>query len=47
MESTVVRWCQDCGGIRIDTDFDGRTNQGQVMKMKFPEISKYRKNYDI
>ena len=24
MEETVVRWCQQCGAYRIDTDSDGR-----------------------
>ncbi len=37
----VVRWCEVCGSIVIDVDFDGRTNAGQVMKMKAPQITKY------
>lgn len=32
----VVRWCPICGAIVVDTDYDGRTNPGQVMKMRFP-----------
>lgn len=37
MSSEVVRWCRICGAIVIDGDFDGRTNPGQVMKMKYPK----------
>jgi hypothetical protein len=40
MESEVVRWCTVCGGVVIDIDYDGRTNPGQVMPMRFPEIAK-------
>jgi hypothetical protein len=36
MEETVVRWCKDCGAIVVDVDYDGRTNPGRVMKMRFP-----------
>jgi len=32
----VVRWCDVCGAIVVDVDYDGRTNAGQVMKMRFP-----------
>lgn len=35
-ECTTIRWCKKCGGISIDIDFDGRTNAGYVMPMKFP-----------
>lgn len=35
-ETDVVRWCQDCGAVVVDLDYDGRTNAGQVMMMKFP-----------
>lgn len=34
----VVRWCTTCGSIVVDKDFDGRTNAGQIMKMKFPTL---------
>ena len=37
--SEVVRWCEDCGSIVVDSDFDGRTAAGAVMKMKSPKIS--------
>jgi hypothetical protein len=40
MESTVVRWCTICGAIVIDVDYDGRTNPGAVMPMRFPEVIK-------
>lgn len=32
--STVVRWCSVCGAVVVDTDVDGRTRCGDVMKMK-------------
>jgi hypothetical protein len=38
MDETVVRWCPTCGAVVIDTDFDGRTNPGAIMKMKFPKL---------
>ena len=38
MSTNVVRWCRNCGAIVIDVDYDGRTNPGQVMKMKYPKI---------
>ena len=34
----VVRWCQGCGAIVIDIDFDNRTNPGAVMPMRFPKV---------
>lgn len=40
MESTVVRWCTVCGSVTVDTDYDGRTNPGAVMKMRSPLITK-------
>ena len=40
MESSVVRWCIDCGSITIDVDYDGRTKPGEIMKMRSPNISK-------
>ncbi len=40
MESTVVRWCSLCGSITIDTDYDGRTKPGDVMKIRSPQITK-------
>jgi hypothetical protein len=36
-EEHVVRWCQDCGGIVVDLESDGR-RFGKVMKMKFPKF---------
>ncbi len=33
----VARWCQVCGSIVVDIDFDGRTHPGQVMEMMQPE----------
>lgn len=40
MESTVVRWCEVCGSVVIDTDYDGRTKPGAVMGMLSPSITK-------
>lgn len=39
-ESFVVRWCEVCGSIVVDIDYDCRTNPGAVMKMKSPLITK-------
>lgn len=38
----VVRWCSICGSVVVDVDFDGRTNPGQIMKLKTPEIAKFQ-----
>jgi hypothetical protein len=39
MSETVVRWCKNCGGVVVDTDYDGRTSPGAIMPMKFPTIA--------
>lgn len=36
-EEHVVRWCEDCGGIVVDLESDGRLF-GKVMKMRFPKF---------
>ncbi len=36
--SHVVRWCEICGSIAVDVDVDGRTNAGQIMKMRRPQV---------
>jgi len=41
----VVRWCEYCGAIVIDNDYDHRTNAGQIMKMKLPQIFINTKKY--
>jgi len=43
MSADVVRWCVNCGAIVVDTDYDGRTNPGYTMKMRYPEITKWAK----
>jgi hypothetical protein len=43
-ETSVVRWCQDCGAVVIDTDADGRTYPGRIMKIKLPKNAKDLKN---
>lgn len=38
-EEKVVRWCQDCGGVVVDIDVDGRTMEpGGMRKMEFPGV---------
>lgn len=39
-EEAVVRWCQNCGAVVVDKDYDNRTNAGQIMQMKFPKLTK-------
>ena len=36
--SQVARWCTECGSIVVDVDYDGRTNAGQIMKLKSPKL---------
>lgn len=36
----VVRWCQICGAVVVDLDYDGRTQPGFYMKMRFPAVLK-------
>ena len=36
-EQAVVRWCYWCGAVVVDIDYDGRTNPGGFMPMRFPE----------
>lgn len=36
----VVRWCPDCGAIRVDTDSAMKTNPGTIMPLTLPEIAK-------
>lgn len=40
MESDVVRWCEVCGSVVVDTDYDDRTKPGAVMGMLSPSITK-------
>ena len=40
-ESDVVKWCPHCGAVVVDKEFDGRTNPGQVVNMKFIQHWKY------
>ena len=40
----VVRWCGQCGSVVVDRDFDGRTNAGQFVKMKYPIL--FRRIFD-
>ena len=40
MESDVVRWCEVCGSVVVDSDFDGRIKPGAVMGMLSPSITK-------
>lgn len=42
MEETVVRWCQLCGAITVDVDYDGRTQPGGVMPMKLTQLEQLK-----
>lgn len=39
LSTEVVRWCVKCGSVVVDLDYDGRTNPGQIMKMRSPLIA--------
>ncbi len=39
-ESEVVRWCNVCGAIVVDSEYDGRTNPGKFKKLETPLIHK-------
>ncbi len=32
----VVRWCNKCGAVVVDEDYDGRTHPGSYVAMRFP-----------
>ena len=38
MEAQVVRWCDQCGAVVIDTDYDYRTNPGAIMTLRYPKL---------
>jgi hypothetical protein len=40
LSEEVVRWCKECGAVVVDLDYDGRTNAGQILKMKLPKREK-------
>lgn len=31
VSSRVVRWCNECGAVVVDTDVDNRTKPGEMM----------------
>lgn len=35
----VVRWCQCCGAVVIDSEVDGRVSPGAIMKLKAPKAA--------
>jgi hypothetical protein len=39
MGGAVVRWCENCGAIVIDRDFDNKTFPGYYVAMKFPTMT--------
>lgn len=39
-EEIVARWCQLCGAIVVDIDYDNRTNPGAVYELRATEVSK-------
>lgn len=34
-EEKIVKWCPDCGAIRVDIEYDNRIRSG---KMEFPKL---------
>ena len=40
MADTVVRWCENCGAIVVDGEFDGRVHPGRYRSMTRPAVSK-------
>lgn len=34
---TVINWCQECGSVVGDTEYDGRVRPGGAFKMLFPK----------
>ena len=36
-EERSVKWCQECGAVVVDKEFDGRF-AGSVVPMKFPKV---------
>lgn len=40
----IVRWCQICGAVVVDFDYDNRTKTGYVMAMKLPKLFKQEEN---
>ena len=32
----VIRWCEHCGAIVVDRDYDGHTDSGHYRKMELP-----------
>ena len=36
----TIRWCEICGSVVIDSDIDGRTSTGDILKMKSPKLVK-------
>jgi hypothetical protein len=37
MESSVVRWCELCGAIVVDKEYDYRVDPGGYSKMRWPK----------
>lgn len=35
----VVRWCPNCGSVRVDFDYDGRINAGTVKRPKYKKVN--------
>lgn len=40
MGESVVRWCNYCGAIVIDLDYDGCIDPGKILSIQFPELAK-------
>jgi hypothetical protein len=35
--NVVVCWCEDCGAVVVDGEYDNRIYAGKYMPMKFPK----------
>lgn len=36
--NNVVRWCNDCGAVTVDQEYDGRVLPGRSFMMRFPTM---------
>lgn len=39
-EAASVKWCQHCGAVVVDREFDGRLTNISLVKMQWPEVTK-------
>jgi len=36
-EENVIRWCNICGSVVVDGEYDGITHPGKILKMLSPQ----------